>query len=109
MSDFKWQFSTDLTEDSTVALKSVKFGDGYQQRYASGINNLQQTWSGSITRAKEEVDEVIAFLKARSNGQSFTFTPIGGTEVRVTCTKWSRTWEGPYVCKLSLTLERVYE
>ncbi len=109
MSEFIWAFGADLSEESEVGLRSAKFGDGYQQRYASGINNLKQVWSGTITKPVDEIRDIVDFLEDRVNGQSFTFTPADSGEVKVICTKWSRSWKGPNVCTLSLTLERVYE
>jgi len=109
MSDFSWVPDYGLDADNELRLRTAKFGDGYQQRYADGINPLQQKFDPVFTRSPDEIDSIEAFLIARSTGQSFTFTPPRGGEVRVICTKWKRTWVDFSNDRLSVTLERVYE
>ena len=109
MSDFTWQFDPNLEESTTLVLNTAKFGDGYQQRYSTGLNNLAQEWAGSITRPTSVINEIVSFLKERSNGQSFTYTTPVGEVVKVVCSKWTLVWSSLYMCKITLTLERVYE
>ena len=109
MSDFSWVPDYGLDVENELRLKTSKFGDGYQQRYADGLNPLGQKFDATFTRSPTEIDSIEDFLKARSNGQSFTFTPPRGVEVKVICSKWKRSYVDYSNDRLSLTLERVYE
>lgn len=56
-----------------------KFGDGYEQRQAVGMNNLKQIWPLTFTnRTTSESDTIEAFLKARNGVESFDWTPPDG-------------------------------
>lgn len=39
METFKWKVKPDMKKEFEPRVKSVKFGDGYEQRRPDGINN----------------------------------------------------------------------
>jgi len=67
--------------DKTLAMSSkpnvlvAKFGDGYQQRIASGLNSIAESFSVAFqNRPKVEADDIEAFFSAKKGVTSFAFT-----------------------------------
>lgn len=93
----------------------AQFGDGYQQRTAKGINNLQQSFNVSFNnRTKEEIDDITAFFESKGGVTNFSFTipdsnNSGETTIKVICETWSQayTYGDYYGCTATFT--RVYE
>lgn len=111
MSQFTWMPSKGFTTDTTPRVRVAKFGDGYAQRIADGINTLEQTWNltfGSIPLAT--ADAIEAFFVTKAGVVSFTWTPPDSqTEYWVLCSKWSITYETDFSRVVSATFERVYD
>jgi phage-related protein len=87
-----------------------KFGDGYSQRVADGINNNLQTWQISFTkRSGADVDAIYDFLEARGGVESFEWTPRGEQTPRnFICKKWTRRFDHYDVVQaISFSLEEV--
>ena len=64
-----------MTSSSTPSILLAKFGDGYEQRIAAGINNLVQEYSVSFdNRTKEEIDDITAFFTDKAGVTKFDFT-----------------------------------
>ena len=76
-------------------VRAVKFGDGYEQRTAAGLNSDPQMWSLiADKRLGEDVGAVYDFLKARGGHEAFFWTPPGETVTRVfVCRGWKKTLE----------------
>jgi phage-related protein len=109
MSDFNWVPDFGVSIDEEVRTKSMKFGDGYEQRAPDGLNPISMKLSMTFTRKVEDITPIVSFLRSKSGGQAFTFTPVGSPEIKVKCLKWSTTIEDVGVHKLKVDMERVYE
>ena len=87
------------TKRSQSNLRVTQFGDGYQQRLAKGINNLQQTYGVSFdNRTKEEIDDITAFFTNKGGVTKFDFTipdsnNSGETTIKVVCPSWSQAYK----------------
>ena len=91
-------------------VKVSKFGDGYEQRVADGINNNLQKWTISFTKRNDtDVGSVYDFLEARAAVESFDWTPRGEGATRVfVCRKWTRRFDVYNVVQgISFVLEEV--
>jgi len=104
-----------MAASSTPKVRVTDFGDGYQQRIAAGINNLEQNYSvGFANRTKEEIDDIVAFFVSKGGVTNFTFTipdsnNSGETAIKVICESWSQAYlTGDYYA-CSATFKRVYE
>ena len=104
-----------MAAKSTPKVRVTDFGDGYQQRIAAGINNLEQNYSVSFAnRTKEEIDDITAFFVSKGGVTNFTFTipdsnNSGETAIKVICESWSQAYlTGDYYA-CSATFKRVYE
>ena len=74
-----------MQASSTPNILSANFGDGYQQRIAKGINNLQQQYVVSFAnRTKEEIDDITAFFTNKGGVTKFDFTIPDSISVPIT-------------------------
>jgi len=64
-----------LSRQSSPRVRTQRFGDGYEQRLAEGINNISDMFSLAFSnRTKEEADDIIAFFEAKGGVDAFDFT-----------------------------------
>ena len=87
--------------------------DGISQ---SGINNLEQEYSVAFTtRAKADIDDIVAFFETKAGVTSFDFVVPDSNEsgnelsVKVVCSEWNQTWVNDNFYSLNATFRRVYE
>lgn len=111
MSEFTWMPDRGFTTETAPRVRTAKFGDGYSQRVADGINNLDQTWNLTFnSRSLEDADAIEAFLVSKEGAISFTWTPPGTvTEYWVICPKWSLVYESEFSRNISVSFEKVYD
>jgi len=91
---------------------AVRFGDGYEQRAADGINHQPERWNISFTKKSDaDVQGVYDFLKARGGVEHFLWTPRGQASPRkFICRGWKRQYdEYDVVQGITFTLEEVFE
>ena len=105
-----------FTRKNTPNIFKTQFGDGYEQRLANGINNLQQEFSINFaTRTKADIDDIADFFELKGGVTAFNYTyedsnESGGEKtVKVVCDDWQQTWEYAEYYSLSCTFRRVYE
>lgn len=110
MAEFTWNPSRGFTGETTPRINVAKFGDGYAQRTTSGINTLDRTWSLQFQQnSLTDVANIEAFFKARKGVTPFSWLPPGeSTEVKVVCTKWSKTYDSHISATINATFELVY-
>lgn len=105
---FTWlpEFESSLDQEPKVNV--TKFGDGYEQRSAQGINNNPQKWNLQFTASNQSAQEALAFVQARNAVEAFTWiNPMEQTGVYV-CRSWKmQRKQGVNV--LQLTFEQVFE
>ena len=80
------------TRESQPAVRQVKFGDGYEQRLAYGLNYNLKTWSLEFkNRTDSEANAIEAFLDTAAGVSSFDWTtPDGVAGLKWVCRSWSR-------------------
>jgi len=104
-----------LNRTSSPRVLKATFGDGYEQRLADGINNIQEEYSIAFNnRTKEEIDDITAFLASKNGVTSFEFTipdsnNSGESTVKVVCEQYNQnyTYGDFYGC--TAMFRRVYE
>ena len=63
--------------DVTPSIKSIRFGDGYEQRIPDGINNtLLKIDYSFLLRNTYETNAITHFLEKRAGTESFVLTPV---------------------------------
>ncbi len=111
MSVFTWTADFGATQQSKPNVSQVKFGDGYEQRVAFGLNTNPKTWSLRFSaRDDDETVEIIDFLEARGGVESFEWTPPLENEASMfVCRNWSRTIDRNNLNTVTATFEQVFE
>lgn len=77
---FTWAPRIETSGTATYRTLSAKFGDGYEQKAADGINNKSQSWPVSFVGAAAYITPIRDFLDARAGYQSFYWTPPLGVQ-----------------------------
>ena len=90
MEIFNWPIKPGMKTDFLPRIKSVQFGDGYEQRKADGLNSQLKKYSVNLSLNHNEADNVLLFLEKHGGVKSFLFQPVKkNTVVTVVCKKWS--------------------
>lgn len=99
--------------DKSARVLRTDFGDGYSQRAAHGINNIDDRWSiTSIPLSSSDLQTLSSFFSTHGGYQAFYWTPPdSSTPLKFTCEKWSVSGiegsGGKY--QLSATLRREFD
>ena len=68
-----------LSRSATTSVRVAKFGDGYQQRVADGLNSIAALFSITLAnRSKTDIDDIVAFFELNRGVTSFNFTTYSG-------------------------------
>ena len=109
MAIFTWVPDYDATEESEARVSVAKYGDGYSQRVANGINNIDVKWTLAFTlRTRDEVSAIKAFLEAHDGANPFQWMPPGDATLKYyVCSKWSRVLRTDADSAISMSFEQV--
>lgn len=92
-------------------VRTVRFGDGYEQRLTFGLNQNAKRWSLTFEVSETDADTIETFLDARaSDNASFDWQPPGGsTTYKWVCEQWSKSI--PYLNRATIqaTFREVFE
>ncbi|MFY2060250.1 phage tail protein [Achromobacter xylosoxidans] len=76
---FSWSPRVRPRGKVTLRTLEAKFGDGYTQAAADGINNKLQSWPLEFVGSEEQIGEIVAFLDRHGGYRSFIWEPpLGG-------------------------------
>ncbi|ELU8026383.1 phage tail protein [Salmonella enterica] len=90
MRTFHWKIDPDMAVDSEPQVSVVKFGDGYEQRRATGINNNLKKYSVIIRVDRGDGLLLEGFLSQHNGVKAFLWTPpYDYRQIKVVCRKWS--------------------
>ena len=91
--------------------KTVKFGDGYEQRTTFGLNQNPKIFNFTFEVSETDADTIETFLDARAvDSASFTFTPPGeSSSSQFVCESWNKSI--PYLnrARVQATFREVFE
>ena len=81
-----------ITKTSAPSVRTVRFGDGYEQRTSLGLNQNTKRYSLTFEVSETDADTIETFLDARAaDNASFDFTPPGETSSsKFVCERWSK-------------------
>lgn len=75
---FRWPTESGESPDIKYRVKETKFGDGYTQTYAEGINNKEESYTIKVTCRKSQAVEILDFFDRQAGWKSFFWTsPLG--------------------------------
>lgn len=100
-----------LQKRSSPVVRTVRFGDGYEQRTSLGLNQNPKVYNLTFEVSETDSDTIETFLDARAaDNASFDFTPPGeGSSSKFVCEDWSKSI--PYLNRASIqaTFREVFE
>lgn len=107
---FPWICSYGFSVNSQPKVRSVKFGDSYEQRSSDGINNNLLTIELPFeNRDLDEISAIAHFLATRKGVETFLFTSPApyNTSKKFICKSWKngRAWYNNF--NLQATFEEV--
>lgn len=71
---FNFRVNSDASGEGEFILSKSKFGDGYEQEIAHGLNAEKQKWSNTFSGYRAQAEAVVEFLRAHK-GVPFFWTP----------------------------------
>lgn len=87
-----------------------RFGDGYEQRQANGLNTMPKSWSLRFSlRTDSEASAIEAFLATQAAVSNFDWTDINGAAGKYVCRGWQRSKDRYNLNTITATFEQVYE
>lgn len=99
------------SKTTTPRILETKYGDGYRQRMADGINSLEQQYEAgweNITTA--EKNALIALFVGWGGWDAFSWTIPGDSLATVwTCKSWKETPKTPGYWDLSASFQREFD
>lgn len=98
-------------KSSRPSVRTVQFGDGYQQRLTYGINQNPKTWNLTWEASETDADTIEAFLNARAaDNASFDWTPLDeATSYKWICQEWNKTIPYKNRATITATFTQVFE
>lgn len=111
MATFTWKVSANPNEDTKPRVTNIKFGDGYTQRFAFGINTMPTVWSIQFSNREEiEANEIRAFFIQHGGITSFDWTPPGSdVSKKFICQEWSRVVHNGEMYTINGRFEEVFD
>ncbi|VVM95822.1 phage tail protein [Pseudomonas fluorescens] len=106
---FAWKAGYDASKAVAPTVKVIKFGDGYEQRQASGLNRLPRKFSLTFKNKTAVIADIDAFLSARGSVEAFSYTHPGQAAGVFVCREWTRTDIAFRASGLTATFEEVFE
>ena len=107
-STFTWASQVDEQATITYRTRVAKFGDGYSQATADGLNNRISAWPVKFTVSDTDATAIIAFLDGLKGYQSFYWTPPLDVQGFFRCASWQHTAHGAGWNTIHATFEEVF-
>lgn len=92
-------------------VRTVQFGDGYQQRLTYGLNQNPKSWSLTWEVSETDADTIETFLNDRAaDNASFDWTPLDeATSYKWICQDWNKTLPYKNRATITATFQQVFE
>jgi phage-related protein len=89
---FIWVPDYGSQQTSKPTVRSVRFGDGYEQRLSYGLATDLKVWNLSFTNiTTSEKTQITGFLEARGGSQRFNWPTPDGVVSTFICQEWTST------------------
>lgn len=100
---------TGVTGEANFRVRSIRFGDGYQQDVKDGLNNKEDSWPVSASGPQADIQPLIDFLDARGGAEAFLWTPPRGVQGLYKCKSYTTVDTHGNNVKLSATFVRSFQ
>ena len=91
----------------TYGVRTVQFGDGYEQRQATGLRRKKHEWSVSKTGKNPLIGEIESFLDKHGGLTPFVWRRTGELDLLVKVDGYTKSPKGGGLWTLSFTMEEV--
>ncbi|MBR0573680.1 MULTISPECIES: phage tail protein [Pasteurellaceae] len=71
MKTFEFDVAIGSSSTADYPVKTVKFGEGYEQRQPQSLAPILEKWSVSATGTKKHIDKIKAFLDEHAGYKAF--------------------------------------
>ncbi len=106
--DFTWVPDQGAKRSVKPRILQAKFGDGYSQDIADGINSTLETWELAFSRRNgTEIAAIDNFLLARKGVTAFKWGTPRGVILNFKCRQWDTDDSLPSDASLSCKFEQV--
>ena len=98
-------------KNSRPNVRTVQFGDGYQQRLTYGLNQIPKSWSLTWEVSETDADTIETFLNNRAaDNASFDWTPLDeATSYKWICPEWNKSLPYKNRATITATFQQVFE
>jgi phage-related protein len=92
-------------------VRTVQFGDGYQQRLTYGLNQNPKSWNLTWEVSETDADTIETFLNNRAaDNASFDWTPLDeATSYKWICPEWNKSVPYKNRATITATFQQVFE
>ncbi|WP_329770470.1 phage tail protein [Stenotrophomonas maltophilia] len=104
---FHWQATSQSSGSATASVRRAKFGDGYSQQVAEGINSVSRKYQVSFVASKAVIAEIVAFLDTHV-GASFLWAGPWGTGLYY-CDTYTDSHLGGLTYSVTATFEQTFQ
>lgn len=103
---FTWPATSQSTGTTTAAVKRAKFGDGYAQASADGLNATSRSYQLQFVGNRKTINEIVTFLDGHA-GRSFLWKgPLG--QGLYMCDSYTDSHLGGQVSTITATFEQTF-
>jgi phage-related protein len=107
---FTWVPDYGAQQTSRPRVKSIAFGDGYEQRLQYGLNTDLKVWNLKFDHVETSVkDQIVGFLEARGGVQQFNWAALDGSVKAYVCQEWDVTATYPTLWTITATFREVVD
>ncbi len=98
-------------KNSRPNVRTVQFGDGYQQRLTYGLNQNPKSWNLTWEVSETDADTIETFLNNRAaDNASFDWTPLDeATSYKWICPEWNKSVPYKNRATITATFQQVFE
>lgn len=105
---FTWQVDVGSGAEFNHRTLVARFGDGYAQEVADGINNETQIWTVSMFGTRSALAPALAFLREHKGYVPFVWTTPNGQQLFVKGKEIKMQSEGADTYTLTAKFEQTY-
>lgn len=104
---FTWQVHANASGGGDLSVAEAKFGDGYSQEVAQGLNVDVQKWNITVSGVRADMEPVRDFIVDHA-GISFYWTPPLGVQGLYRCRDYKPNNVGGLYYTISCQFYQVY-
>jgi phage-related protein len=111
MATFSYAPDYGAAKSQAPSVQAVQFGDGYEARYAYGLNTNPATWDLQFSlRDSTEGPAIDAFLTDKGGVTPFSWTPPGASSaINVICKEWTFAQPSPLKYTITAKFKQVFD